>query len=116
MNDGGGERPTGLDEAELAAMQAKVRRFVIVSLGTLGVGLLAVLSALVWRSVNSDADPASGPAFAAVADLPAGVTIVDQDIDGDRLLVTVDGPEGRTLHLFQLATGRPLGTVRLVAR
>ncbi|ODN68573.1 hypothetical protein A6302_04121 [Methylobrevis pamukkalensis] len=98
-------------------MQAKLRRFVIVSMGTLGVGLLAVLFAIAWRAVNSgDAPAAGGPAFSAIAELPADAAILSQDIDGGRLVVTTEGTDGRIVHLFDLATGRPLGTIRLLAR
>lgn len=100
----------------LAAMQAKLRRFVFVSMGTLGIGLLAVLFAIAWRAVNSGKEGPSGPAFEASAELPVGSRVVDQSVDGDRLVVTVETDQGRQVLLFDLRSGRKLGTVQLLAR
>ncbi len=101
----------------LEAMQAKLRRFVIVSMATLGIGLLAVLFAIAWRAVNSGKDgAAAGAPFSSVIELPAGARILGETIDGGRLVVTVEGPEGRSVLVYDLATGARLGEARLVAR
>lgn len=106
------------DEAPLdpamERVQARLRRLIVVSGATLGIGILAVIGAVVFRI--SKAERAAGEAWRSTIELPAGAAIVGSQVDGDRLAVTTEGPGGRRIHLYDLPTGRPLGQADLIAR
>lgn len=98
-------------------IQARLRRLILVSGTTLGVGILAVMFAVIWRvSHLDDRRAASGEPWSSVAELPAGAEILSTGVDGDRLVVTTQGAGGRAVHVFDLVSGRRLGTTTLVAR
>lgn len=102
-----------LDPA-MERVQAKLRRLMLISVSTLLVGMLAVVFAVIYRASTLGGD--AGAPHRAIAEIPAGSTVVDTDVDGDRLAVTVDGPDGRRVLLFELATGRPLGETAILPR
>ncbi|WP_181703120.1 DUF6476 family protein [Chthonobacter albigriseus] len=108
------------DEAPLdpamARVQAKLRRLMLVSGITLGVGFVAVLFAVIWRVNNPRGAVPDGEAWTSSLEIPAGATVVATDLDGDRLAVTVDAAEGRQIHVFHLPSGRRLGTATLLTR
>lgn len=104
-----------LDPA-MERVQAKLRRLMLVSGVTLGVGFLAVLFAVIWRVTREDGPPSPGDVWRSAIELPAGTTLVDTALDGDRIAITLDGPEGRMVHLFHLPSGQPLGAATLVGR
>ncbi|WP_181708570.1 hypothetical protein [Chthonobacter rhizosphaerae] len=108
------------DEAPLdpamERVQQKLRKLMLVSGITLGVGFLAVLFAVIWRVNRLDDDAPRGEAFRSTVEVPAGSTLVDTAVDGDRLAVTVDGPGGRSVHLFHMPSGRLIGSTTLLAR
>lgn len=104
-----------LDPA-MQRVQAKLRRLMLVSGVTLGVGMVAVFFAVLWRINNPRGEVATGETWQSTIEIPAGAAVVSTDIDGDRLAVTVDGPEGRRILLYHMPTGRPLGTAVLLVR
>lgn len=98
-------------------IQARLRRLILVSGSTLGIGILAVVFAVVWRVSHLDSRRTTGgEPWSAVAELPAGAEILSTDVDGDRLIVTTKGSGGPAVVVFDLATGRRLGTTTLIAR
>lgn len=115
-----GDRDDLEDEAPLdpamQRVQAKLRRLMLVSGVTLGVGMMAVLFAVLWRINNPRGEAATGEAWRSTIEVPAGVTVVATDVDGDRLAVTVDGPQGRQILLYHMPSGRSVGTATLLAR
>lgn len=108
------------DEAPLdpamERVQQKLRKLMLVSGITLGVGFLAVLFAVIWRVNRLEDDTPRGEAFRSSVELPVGATVVDTAVDGERLAVTVDGAGGRAVHLFHMPSGRLIGVTTLIAR
>ncbi len=99
-------------------------RLLIVSGGIMMLGLIAVFAAIVYKLGMLGPDDTTGPGaagapFAAGAveapiALPAGARLVSADLDGNRALLTIDGPAGAaSLVLVDLATGRVLGRYAL---
>ncbi len=101
-----------LDPA-MERIQAKLRRLILFSGSTLGIGVLAVLFAVLFR-VTRDDD--GGAQFRATVEIPAGATLVSTDVAGDRLAVTVDEAGSRRVLLFDLDTGRRVGETLIVPR
>jgi hypothetical protein len=97
-------------------VQAKLRRLILVSGATLGIGFLAVVFAVIFRVSTMDRSGSDAPPWQSTIELPAGAKIVATDVDGARIAVTVDGPEGRRILLHDLATGRRIGEAVLISR
>lgn len=102
-----------LDPA-MERVQAKLRRLILVSGATLGIGILAVIAAVVFRLAK--AERPAGEVWQSTIELPAGAAVLATQVDGDRIAVTTEGPGGRRIHLYDLTTGRPIGEAQLVAR
>ena len=82
-------------------VRKKMIRLMVISIGIMMVGLLAVLFAIIYRIGNNPADqevqatevPAGDPVELSL-DLPAGTRIVSSTVDNNRLVlhtVTADG-------------------------
>jgi hypothetical protein len=90
----------------------------LINLAMLGVALIAVVAAVVYKARNDTPETAAAtpPALAAPSDggivessiaLPAGSHIVSQSLSGDRVSLQVEGQGGeRSLYIFDLAVGR----------
>jgi len=106
-----------LDPA-VADVQRKLRRLVLISALTFGLGFVAVLFAIIWRVVNpgGEEDAPAGAPFSTAAELPAGATIIDTTLDGDRLGVLVDVGGARRLLIYEATSGRLVGSVDFLAR
>jgi hypothetical protein len=104
-----------LDPA-MERVQARLRRLILVSGSTLGLGFLAVVVAVIFRVSNLDRGPADGEPWRTSVDLPAGASVLSTDVDGDRLAVTVEDAAGRRVLVFDMPTGRALGETVLVPR
>jgi hypothetical protein len=94
-----------LDPA-VEAVRKRLARLLAVSIGIMMIGLLAVLGAIVYKM--------SGPSGAAVADgslsVPAGMTVVDQSLDGDRLALRLRKADGsEVIAIYALSDGRRIG-------
>ncbi len=88
---------TPLDPAALR-IQARLRRLMLISGLTLGIGILAVLVAIVYRIATIPAAPPQGPAIRAAASiLPAGARLVGTSADGSRIVLTYEHAGGTTL-------------------
>ena len=99
-------------------VRRKLVRFMLINLAILGVALIAVVGAVVYKARNDAPETAAAtpPALAAPADggvveggiaLPAGSRVVSQSLSGDRVSLYVEGQGGeRTLYIFDLAAGR----------
>jgi len=105
-------------------VRRKLIRFMLVNLGLLGVALIAVVAAIVYKSRSETPDAPSVPALRAPTDgglvegiieLPIGSTIVSQSLSGDRVSIYVQEKDGaRSLHIYDLATKRMVGRFNLV--
>jgi hypothetical protein len=90
---------TPLDPAQLR-LQARLRRLILISGLTLGVGILAVLAAIIYRvAVLPAASPAAGGAAirAAASILPAGARLAGTVLDGSRIVLTYEHAGGTTV-------------------
>src|SRR6476620_4125668 len=90
---------TPLDPAALR-LQARLRRLILISGLTLGIGIFAVLIAIVYRiaAIPTTAPPATGAAIRAAASiLPAGARLVGTNSDGYRIVLTYEHSGGTTL-------------------
>jgi hypothetical protein len=86
------------------------------SLGVMILGLIAVFSAIVYRVTADPAPPPERPADAQPTPvaLPDGARIVFADLDGQRLLVRVELPDGATrLIVFDARNGAVQSEVEL---
>ena len=96
-------------------------RLLFVSGGIMMLGLIAVFAAIVYKlSAGAPAGP-SPPALSAAAPaegslaVPAGHRLVNASLDGDRALLSLEGPDGSiVLVLVDLATGAELARRTLV--
>lgn len=102
-----------LDPAILR-VQARIRTMMMIAAVTLGVGLLAVVFAIVFRVSRLDRD-ASGAPFQSVIELRTKGTIASTSIDGDRVAFVIDGPEGRIVEMHDLRDGRLIGRTVLLS-
>ena len=116
------EKP--LDPA-LLRVQAKMRRLMLIGGLTLGVGILAVFGAILYKIVMiGDKPPTAWQPGGAVptlahADmgLPAGATLISTSSDGKRLILTYAEPGGgQALVFIDLATLKVTGRLDLGAK
>src|SRR5258708_3246291 len=90
---------TPLDPAALR-IQARLRRLILISGLTLGLGIFAVLIAIVYRIAPRPTTAAPAPTAmvrAAASILPAGARLVGTSADGSRIVLTYEHPGGTTL-------------------
>ena len=108
------DREEPLDPA-IERVQVKLRRMILFSGLTLGLGLIAVLIAVIFRVSNMDRrDPSE--TWTSTLELPIGAEILATDVDGDRVAVTVNSAEGRQVLVYDMPSGRRIGSAVLLAR
>ncbi len=108
-------------------VRRKLLRFVAINLGILFVALMAVVAALVYKSL--DADPAvpaqasgeipvpAGAVLEGEIGIPAGARIVSQGLSGGRISLELELADGsRAIHIYDLAERRTVGRFAIVAR
>jgi hypothetical protein len=114
------------DEAPLDAAQERLRRKLVrllfVSGGIMVLGLIAVFAAIVYKIGERGRElqpPAGGfsaeaPAVGDIA-VPPGYRLIGATLDGDRALLSLEGPDGaQLLLLVDLKSGAELARHRLV--
>jgi hypothetical protein len=98
------EKP--LDPA-IEAVRKRLARLMVVSIGIMMVGLLAVLGAIVYKAYGI---PSSTIALQGTFAIPAGMSVVDQSLDGDRIALRLKSADGtEAIMLFSLTDGRVIG-------
>lgn len=88
-----------LDAAQLR-LQARLRRLILISGLTLGIGIFAVLAAIIYRiyAAPTAAPPAPAALARATASiLPAGAKLIATSSDGYRIVLTYEHAGGTTL-------------------
>ncbi len=107
------------------ARQVRILKRAVIAMGILLVGgFVLVLSAIVYQASRLGESGAPEAARAA-AGLPAaeiavpvgaGTTVSGVTLDGDRMAVQLDGPDGAEIAVIDLASGRMVSRVRLKSR
>src|ERR1700736_1184732 len=89
---------TPLDPAALR-LHARLRRLILISGLTLGIGILAVFAAIVYRIAAGAPTVAlrASAIHAAASILPAGARLVGTSSDGSRIVLTFEHTGGTTL-------------------
>ncbi len=86
-------------------VRRKMVRLLAISIAVLFVGLIAVLSAVVYRTSDGEGGQRAGGTLPPVA-IGAGARIAGVALDGDTALLTVERADGgQDLLLLDLATG-----------
>jgi len=93
-----------LDEAPLDAaqlrLQARLKRLILISGLTLGIGIFAVFAAIIYRIYAAPAANPPAPAALARATasiLPIGARLIATNFDGYRIVLTYEHAAGTTL-------------------
>mgnify|MGYP001287877553 CR=1 FL=1 len=97
-------------------VRRKLVRFIVINLAILFVALMAVVGALVYRTVGQSGPEETarftpptgeGQALEGVIDLPAGARILSHAASGDRLTLHVETADGaQAIHVYDMAQGR----------
>jgi hypothetical protein len=109
--------PDDNDNPEAARLAARIRRLMLISAGTTAVAIGAVLAVIGYRLFTVEGSaPATASAPAQVtATLPRGATVVGTAMAGDRIAVTIHGPDGVEIRTFDARSLQPVGRLRLVS-
>ncbi|WP_442880054.1 hypothetical protein [Aurantimonas sp. A2-1-M11] len=83
-------------------LRRKMVRLLVVSIGIMTIGLMAVLAAVVYRAAGTDA-PLAG--IEATIALPAGSEVLESSLDGEQALLRVRTGSQVSLYLISLADG-----------
>ncbi len=107
MSEAPDEKPL---DPEAAAFMVKVRRLMLIATLTTFVAVAVVLGVIGYRVFKSGA---SAPALSdVVAQLPAGGKVVSTAVGDGRIVLTVDVGGNLELHIFDLASLKPVGRMR----
>jgi hypothetical protein len=104
------EKP--LDPA-VARVEVRLRRLMLIGGLTLGIGLLAVLAAIVYRIGTSADKVAAVPVYVDKAEIPADAQLVSTAMDGGRIALTYQHPGGTTVILVDARTLAVIGRLDL---
>lgn len=115
-------RPTLTTEEEkpldpaVENLRRKLVRFVAINLGLLFIALMAVVGALVYKSLTASppAAVAETPPLQSVVEgtipLPPGARIVSQSLSGNRIALELQLSDGgRAIHIYDITAGRIVG-------
>jgi hypothetical protein len=117
-----GEAP--LDPAA-ERVRRKLVRFMAINLGILFAAVMAVVLAIVYRSVSAEDTPPApmagelpapppGSTLAGEIALPAGARLVGHALSGSRLTLDIDTAGRRSILIYDIAEGRVIGRFDLV--
>jgi hypothetical protein len=110
--DDAAEKP--LDPAVLQVQQ-RLRRLMLIAGLTLGLGILAVLIAVVYRitAMGNGGGLVDGASAVAAASIPAGSRLVSTTAANDRIVLTYEHLEGTTLIFVDPTTGQVINRLNL---
>ncbi len=114
IDDNADEKP--LDAAQLR-LQAKLKRLLMGSTLVMGVGFVAVFAAIFYRVTRVDVKPAPvwDTPLVAEASLPEGGHVKDSRLEGNRLIVTVEGTKGASILIVDIETMKVIRRLELSA-
>ncbi|KQT88161.1 hypothetical protein [Aurantimonas sp. Leaf443] len=84
-------------------LRRKMLRLLALSVGTLILGVMAVLAAIVYKSSAPDLPAAGAPPLALA--LPQGAQVLESALDGDRALLRLSLDGRQALYLVALSDG-----------
>ncbi len=107
--DGDDEKPV---DPTFLRVQARLRRLMLIGGLTLGLGIIAVFAAILYRIATYDttgkavAPDAAVPTLSLSAmGLPADAKLVSTALDGNRMALTYEAGGGDTIVVIDLRTG-----------
>ncbi len=101
-------------------VRRKMVRLMVISIGIMMIGLMAVFGAIVYKFTNlggksSDDSAVSSnnlDTFETAIDIPEGATIVSTALDGTRVSLTLSYSDGKQeIWFYDIATDRMLGKI-----
>lgn len=106
-------------------VRAKLMRFVVINLGILFLALMAVVGALVYRSVSTGSSPEEasssalplppeGSTITGEIALPAGANVVSSSLADGRLTLLVETGGAREIVVYDIASARIIARFALV--
>ena len=111
------EKP--LDPA-VERVRARLSRLMLIAGLTLGLGILAVFAAILYRIVTADAtvkplapDAANPTLSLAAMGVPAGARLISTALDGDRAMLTYDDGAGTLIVIVNMRSGAVVGRFRV---
>lgn len=107
-------------------VRAKLMRFVVINLGILFLALMAVVGALVYRSVSTGSPDtaATGPGLAVPPEgsvisgeiaLPANAQVLSQSLAGSRLTMLVETAGAREIVVYDIDAARIIARFAITA-
>lgn len=101
-------------------VRKKMIRLMVISVGIMMIGLLAVLFAIVYK-ISNPKKPESEAVTAVPSDpielnlgLPGGAEIVSSSVQGDRLVLTVKSPgNGQQIIILDVNSGKIISRINL---
>ncbi|MFD1704678.1 hypothetical protein ACFSCV_16855 [Methylopila henanensis] len=100
------------DDPRIRQVYQRLRRLFLIGGLTMGVGFLAVMSAIAYRVVKSN--QAAAGITEATLPLPAGARVLSTAADGGRILVTVEADGRVSVHAFDAGSLKPVGRLDVV--
>lgn len=101
----------------MARVQARLQRLMLIAGLTLGVGILAVFLAIIYRITTSNDKPpiASAPGAVAVVQetIPADARLIASTVAGDRIVLTYDHNAGTIVITLDPETLQIVGRLDL---
>ncbi|WP_421724702.1 hypothetical protein [Bauldia sp.] len=104
-----------------ARVQQRLRRLMLISSLTLGIGIFAVFGAIVFRLMTSEApapaplaEDAATPTIAlSVLGLSPDARLISSALDGDRLALSYTDDDGITVVIFDTRSMAVIGRLRV---
>jgi len=120
------EQDEPLDPA-VEKVRAKLMRFVVINLGILFLALMAVVGALVYRSVSTGSPeaastgsglsiPPEGSIISGEITLPADARILSQSLAGSRLTMLVETAGAREIVVYDIDATRIIARFAITAQ
>lgn len=98
-----------LDPA-LERTRLRLRRLILISTGTLGLGLLAIFGAILYKVIEQRSSIEIIADFAPMFDIPSGLEVINMGGNGNYVMIGVkDGAGGVSILWFDRQTGERLG-------
>jgi hypothetical protein len=110
-------------DPEVEKVRQKMVRLLVVSIGIMIVGVMAVLAAVVYRVVAPEEETAAvstalpageeGEALASNVTLPAGFSVEHVALEGSRILFFGSSDGGTHALVFDITTGRLIAEIEV---